>query len=232
MKKIFAIASLTIFTLSSFTSFAQKDTGDQSTKYITNRPIKAYPKAERYMGSPYENADFANGSILTDGKVLANNVALRYNVVRNEIEVKQNIEDHNRTAKAMVKSPDIYAKILNKTFVFITNDEDRSKAGYFIILHEGEKYSVYKKLSKEYIEGAESMSSLTRDIPAMYKEKQELFLVNKADGSLELFPRSRSGRFALFGDHKKTLKKYASENKLNINKDFALVRLVKHLDTL
>lgn len=203
-----------------------------SAQFVSSTSIKAYPANERISGSPYENQDFMSGNVYKDGKLLANGVALRYNAVRDEIEIKKMVTDHNRTGKVMIKSPDIYAKILNKVFVFVNKKEGLEKPGYFMVLHEGDKVDLYKKVKKEYIEGAESMTSLTRDIPAMYKEQIEYYMVDKQSGVMSEFPNSRGGKLNMFGKSKKAMKNYAYDNKLNINKEYALVKMVKHYDTL
>ena len=205
---------------------------DNSSQFVSGISIKAYPANERISGSPYENEDFANGNIYKDGKLLANGVAVRYNAVRDEIEIKKQLDDHNRTGKVMIKSPDLYTKNLNKVFVFVNKNEGIDRPGYFMVLHEGSEYDLYKKIKKEYVEGAEAMNSLTRDIPAMYKEQITYFLVEKQSGIMKEFPSSKGGKFNMFGNAKKQLKNYAKEEKLNINKEYALAKIVKQFDTM
>jgi len=226
--------SLTLLALTvAFGVFAQNPNNlNNSSQFVSSTSIKAYPANERISGSPYENADFVKGNIYKDGGLLANGVAVRYNAVRDEIEIKKEVDDHNRTGKVMVKSPDLYVKILNKVFVFVNKKEGIDKPGYFMVLHEGTDYNLYKKVKKEYIEGAESMNSLTRDIPAMYKEHISYYLVEKQSGELKEFPSSKGGKFNVFGNKKKQLKNYAKEEKLNINKEYALVKVVKQFDTM
>ncbi len=233
MKKQLAILAFSLFLVGSSSVFGQMASDEQSpTQYVSNTPIKAYASTERISGSPYENVEFRKGNIIRDGKVLASGVAIRYNALRDEIEVKTKIDDHNRTARVMVKSPDVYAKILNKVFVYVPNKEGLTTSGYFMVVHEGEKFDLYKKITKEYSEGSESMSGLTRDIPALYKEKQFYFLADKESGSVKAFPKSRNGKFSILGNKKKELKKYANENRLNINKEYALVKLLRYYDSL
>ncbi|GAB5401701.1 MAG: hypothetical protein Aureis2KO_32860 [Aureisphaera sp.] len=232
MKKVLAVFAFAVVLVPNIALGQMASEETSSTQYVSNTPIKAYPVMERISGSPYEVKEFALGNILKDGKVLASNVAIRYNALRDEIEIKRKIDDHNRTARVMVKSPDIYAKILNKVFVYVPNKEGLTTSGYFMVLHEGEKYDLYKKITKEYLEGSESMSGLTRDIPAMYKEKEFHYLADKESGKVKAFPKSRNGKFNLLSDKKKELKKYANDNNLNVNKEYALVKLLRYYETL
>ncbi|NND61728.1 MAG: hypothetical protein HKN48_00890 [Flavobacteriaceae bacterium] len=233
MRSIIAIVALISCSVFTNLTYAQMAPAEQSTtQYVTNKPITPYPVNERISGSPYEDEDFANGKIMKNGKILATNVALRFNALKDEMEVKSSVEDHNRTGRVMVKSPDVYAKIMNKTFVYLPKQEGLDKAGYFVVVYEGDKYDLLKKINKEYIDGAESMTGMTRDIPAMYKQKEVNYLLNKQTSKIAAFPNSRSGRLNLFGQKKKEMKRYAAEKKININKKHALVKMVKYFDTL
>lgn len=231
MKKVFALALLMITPLVSNSAFGQMATNEQTiSQFITNTPIKSYPNAGRVTGSPYENELFVLGSIMKDGKALSSNVALRYNAMRDEIEVKGSIAAHNETARVLKRQPEIYVKILNKLFVFVSSDN--GIRGYFTSLSEGEKFHLYKKTKKEYEEGMTSVSSLTRDVPAGYKDKEAYYLVSKETNELTEFPNSRNGKFSIFGKKKKEMKNYAKTAKLNVNKEYALVKLVQHYNTL
>ena len=231
MKKVLALAAF-VALLTSTNLTAQNAPDDQSSaQYITNSPIRAYPTVERISGSPYENKEFVLGNILIDGKIVRNNVAIRYNALRDEMEIKNRLDDHNRTGRVLSKNTAVYVKILNKTYIYSISKND-VPAGYFLALHEGEKFDLYKKTYKEYVDGAESMTGVTRGIPAMYKEKESYFLLNKEDGSLQELPKSRNGKLGLFKDKKKQMKSYANENRLNVNKEFALIKLLKYYDTL
>lgn len=203
-----------------------------ANKYLTNRKITINANERDFSGSSYENEEFVNGYVFKDGKILATNVALRYNAKRDEIEVKKSVDSGNESARVLIKSNDIYIKILNKVFVYSPVMPGIDKAGYFMAMHEGEKYSLFKKITKEYIEGREAVNSITRDTPPAFKEVETFYLVDKSDGSFIQFPKSRKGKLKLFPDHKKELKEFVKENKLNINRDYNLTKLVRYYDTL
>ena len=138
----------------------------------------------------------------------------------------------NSTARVMMRNPDIYVKMLNNVFVYAAPKEGLDRPGYFLVLFEGENADLYKKISKEFIEGMAATTSLTRDIPSSYKEKEAYYLLNKNTNSFQEFPSSRNAKFGLFDDKKKELKTYTKEERLNINKEYALIKLVKYYNTL
>lgn len=230
MTKVFASFFLI---LSIAGSFAQNETEEINTdQYLTNKSITFKPEEVHYAGSAYENDKFVSGYVFKNGRMLASNIGLRYNAFRDEIEVKTNIDAPNTSAKVMMRNPDIYVKLLNKLIVFSPAKEGISRPGYFIVLAEGEKADLYKKLSKEYIEGSESMTSLTRDIPSTYKEKETYYFVDKKTGAFEELPTGKNAKFALFKDLKKQMKAYADKERININKEWGLKKIVNHYNQL
>lgn len=233
MKNFLSIALFSFLFLTTSLSVAQMGTEEVgATHYMTNRPITINPNERNYSGSVYENEEFTNGYVFKNGKTLASNVALRYNAKRDEIEVKKSLRVSNSSAKVLIKHEEIYIKILNKLFVYSPIKEGIDKAGYFMVLQEGDNYALYKKIEKEFLEGRESVNSITRDTPPAFKNVEIYYLVNKANGNFNKFPKSRKGKLKVFNQNTKEVKNYVNANKLNVNKEYALVKLVKFYDTL
>jgi hypothetical protein len=233
MKNILPIVLFSFLFLSTSLSVAQLGTEEVgAAHYMTNKSIRIYPNQSNYAGSVYENEEFVNGYIFKNGKTLASNVALRYNAKRDEIEVKKSLRVSNSAAKVLLKHEEIYIKILNKLFVYSPKKDGIDKAGYFMVLQEGDNYALYKKIQKKYIEGRESVNSITRDTPPAFKNVEVYYLVNKANGSFNKFPKSRKSKLKVFTKNTKDVKNYVNVNKLNINKEYALAKLVKFYDTL
>ena len=233
MKNILPVALFSLLFFTSSITFAQmgiEETG--ASRYMTNKRISIHANQGSSTGSVYENKDFVNGYVFENGKILASNVALRYNAQRDEIEVKSSLKTSSSSAKVLVKNDDIYIKIMNKIFVYAPLAEGIDKAGYFIVLQEGDNYSLYKKISKEFVEGKEAFNSMTRDTPSAFKTKEKYYLVNKSNGSFTVFPKSKKGKLRLFTQNKKKIKDFINTNRLNVNKDYALAKLVKYYDTL
>ncbi len=201
-------------------------------QFLTNRSITFKPEEVHYAGSAYENKEFVSGTIFKTGKILESSILLRYNAFRDEIEVKSDVNAPDASAKVMVRNPEIYVKLLNNLIVFSGTKEGIDRPGYFIVLAEGEKVDLYKKIKKEFVEGSESMTSLTRSIPSTYKEKEIFYLVDKTTGEYVEFPSSKNSKFNLFKDKKKEIKAYASREGLNVNKEWALKKVVMYYNTL
>ena len=233
MKNVLSITLFSLFFLTSFFASAQMGTDEADTdRYYTNKAITINANESNFSGSAYENKEFMNGYVFKNGKTMARNVALRYNAKRDEMEVKNSLNSSNKNARVLIKSDDIYIKILDKVFVYTPVKEGIDKAGYFMVLQEGDNYSLYKKITKKFIEGRESINSITRDTPPAFENKVVYYLVNKSDGSFTKFPKSKKGKLKVFTQHKKEIKDFVISNSLNLKKDYALAKLVKYYDTL
>ncbi|WP_432412665.1 hypothetical protein [Rasiella sp. SM2506] len=227
MKNLFTVLSLVFI----FNATAQKGVDTPSTNdYLTNKSISINTDITR-SGTPYAEENFKSGNIYKNGSVVASNVALRYNVLRDELEVKSSMSMADAQAKVLKRDADIYVRILNDVYVYMKPTTDDVKSGYFKVLHEGEKYHLYEKLTKEFIEGKKAINSVAQDVPPTYKGDEELYLVPVNGAPIEL-SGSRNRKLKSFPSHNKQLKKYVKENKLNINKDYSLEKLVAYYNTL
>ena len=232
MKKTSLITCLLLTSFFFTLSFSQEVSNNQEAdKFISNKSISLPKVAAGYLGSPYANKEFQRGSVYKNGKVLASNVAIRYNAKRDEIEIKSGLNTSNYQAKVLSRSPEIYVKVLNKLYVYSPANSEKENGGYFLVMHEGEKLSIYKKLKKEFIEGKKSINTITRDVPPTYKDKEHIFFVDKSGTFIDV-PKSRNGRLKVFETHKKELKQYVRDYKLNLGKDYDLLKLVKYYNSL
>jgi len=227
MKNLFTALSF-LFIIS---TTAQNGVDTPATNdYLTTKNIRITNDIS-HAGTPYENEVFQSGNIYKNGKLVGSNVALRYNVLRDELEVKTNMTMADAQAKVLKRDKDIYVRILNDVYVYMKPTSDQTVSGYFKVIYEGEKYHLYEKLTKDFIEGKKAINSVARDIPPTYKGDEELYLVPVNGNPIEL-SGSKNRKLKAFPTHNKQLKSYVKENKLNINKDYSLKKLVAHYNTL
>lgn len=232
MRRIIVVFTFALIALSSSNTTAQGVFNDPETDtYISQRSITMPDHGYTYTGSPYANKAFQAGFVFKDGKILASNVGLRYNAARDEFEIKKSVNTSNYAAKVLVKSEDIYVKIMNRLYVYIDKNKENETGGYYEVLHDGERMSLYKKISKEFIEGKKAVNSIATDILPMYKEREKLFLLNE-NGELSELPNSRNGRINSFNSNKKQVKQQIRDEKLNINKSYDLIKVLRYYDSL
>lgn len=230
MKKQFLL--LFVVSLTFGKVFSQQDPfNTDSEEYLTNTPITV-PKDKDYRGSHYENETFEKGLIYKNDTPIAVNVGIRYNALRDEIEIKENLSLPETAARVLVKSPDIYVRSLNKIFVYEPQREGLENGGYLQLLFEGENLNLYKKITKEFVEGMESVNSMTTDVPDSFKENETYYLNHKTSNTFEALESSKRKRIEALGSSKKEIKSFLKDKDLNIKREDGLIKTVKFVDTL
>ncbi len=231
MKKISIVYCVIFALLISSVAIAQPSMQEPSeTEYISNRTVNLLDNPNDYTGSPYYNVDFLKGSVLSKGKTIASNQILRYNVSKEEFEIRDPKDPENKIVKTILRNKDITIQIGDESFEYISSAKNRLR-GYFIPLFNGDKNSLYKKIKKEYIASQKAASSMASNIAAFYKEKEILYLIDDKGTYTEL-ASSKKGKLKAFGDMKKEVKEYAKQNKLNLNKEKDLIEVVTYINSL
>ena len=209
----------------SLNMFSQSMTNDQTTdtNYLSTKTTPVFKGHKNTMGSIYANKEFQTGSVYKNGKVVASNVALRYNVQAEEIELKTNTSASATVANVIQASQNISVRILNDDFVYLVSPDKNQKAGYFMVISQGDKLTVYKKIIKDFVEGKESANSYSRDVPDTFKEKEQLYIVSNT-GSLTKLPKGKAKREKLLVSKENQMSLYIQNNNLNLRreKDFNL----------
>ncbi len=211
--------------------FAQNMTGDETTEnvYLSTKTTPVFKGYKNTLGSVYANKEFKNGSVYKDGKIVANNVSLRYNVKAEEIELKTKNNSSSTVANDLKADERIYVRILNDDFVYLVSPDKNQQAGYFMVIEEGERLTIYKKIIKNFVEGKKSGNSYSRDIPDTFKEKEQLYIVSTA-GSLTELPKGKSKRKKLFTSKAAEMKTYLESRNLNLRKDSDFNEAVSHFN--
>lgn len=190
-----------------------------------------FDKPKTYIGTPYGNPEFQLGSISRNDSVLFKNIALRYNVISDQIEVKESLNLPNEEIRNLKKSYDLMVQIGTQKLEFVPYEGKISEGDYFEVFYEGRQIDMYKKHYKEVRYPIKASTSLTRDQPAMFTDKPTYFLVTKRKKFYQ-FPDSRKAKFKVFGNKAEILKKFARQNDLDVNKEEDLLKVVQHFESL
>ena len=190
-----------------------------------------FKDTKTYKGTPYNNPSFLLGNIYKEGKLLADNLAIRYNAVADEMEVKQILNSDDENARVLAKSQDIYVKIVDDIYVFVPYQGGIENGGYFQVIFEGSQIALYKKHIKDFKPEKKATSSITKTLPAVFKDKPVFYLVTKS-GKFYQMPKSRSKKLKVFGEKQNQMKAFTKQNNLDLNKQEDLLTAVKYYDSL
>ncbi len=184
----------------------------------------------RTIGSPYAEPEFLSGVLLTSDSILHDNIYLRYNVHRNEMEVKtSNSEDVD--VFSLLKSPDFYVKIKDKVYEFVPLNGKVEDGIYFEILYSGDHVDLYKNQAKKYTPPVPARTSLQGDIPQKFEDVNKYYIVTD-EGLLYEIPSSRKAKLDIFNVKKEYLEKFVKKNKLKLNDEEDLLKLITYYDSL
>lgn len=220
--------AITLAIIPFFTTFATaQQYSDSDSKELQNYTTRASKYiSENTKGSPYFNEDFQMGSLLNESTVLFPDVALRYNALNDEFQIKTSLNESSKNIQAVIKKIDVYVKVGDAIYTYLLPSGE--VGGYYNVLVEGTKKSIYKKFSKKFIEGAQSVNMMTGNHPNRLIDETNYYLVS-ADGTIEELPNSKNRRLKLIaGKNYKNLKKYAKSNDLNAKNEEDLIKLVKY----
>ncbi|MBT8255254.1 MAG: hypothetical protein KJO23_01825 [Bacteroidia bacterium] len=183
-----------------------------------------------YVGTPYNHPDYLMGNVYKNDSLWASNVALRYNAIADEMEIKESLNSPNVDARVLTKSPDVFVKIMKDIYIFAPYKGGIEGGGYFQVLFEGDKIGLFKKPKKSFTPEKKASTSITRDLPASFKDKPVYYIVDKNGKYYEL-PSSRTKKLKVFGANEKAIKAYVRQYGLDLNKENDLLRVIKHYDT-
>jgi len=186
---------------------------------------------DSYKGTPYNHPSYLLGNVYGAEGLIATNIALRYNAIADELEIKESLDSPNDEAKVLTKSPDIFVKILSDIFVFVPFQGGIEGGGYFQVLFEGKKYDLFKKIIKDFTPEKVASSSITTGTKARFKDKPVYYIVTK-DGKFYEMPSSRKKKLKVFGANKKLIQGYVSKYKLDLNDENDLKRVITYYDSI
>ena len=178
---------------------------------------------ENYKGTPYHSDNFLTGNVYIENELILSNVALRYNAIADEIEFKESLNSNDKEVKALVKSKEIYAKIMKDIFVFIPSE------GYYLVVFDGDNFSLLKKVTKKYFPAKKAKNNYERSTLAEFEDRFSYSIYTR-NGEMMEFPKSKSKKLKVFGNSEKLIKDYIKKYNLDLNKEKDLKKVIIYLD--
>ncbi|MBT0607694.1 hypothetical protein [Aequorivita echinoideorum] len=229
-----------VFLFITFLSYSQTDplaTQERSLGGVFERMIDINQRAlafglteaqfESIKNEAYVNKNFLRGNIYQDEQLIKNDILMRYNAYADQIEIKK---DDSEIYGGLMKDPSIYVKILNDIYVFIPFEGSNDNGGYFNILSEGKKYSLYKKVTAKYIEPKVAKTSYDRNLPPSFTKSTTYYLVE--NGRFYELPSKESKILKVMDGKKKEIKEYMKRNDLDLDEEKDLINVVSYFDSL
>lgn len=224
---MFAIASVACFSQAKNSQYdIYSRTIDLNVKARTFGLTEA--QFEAIKDEAYANPAFVNGTIYQEDEAIKTGVPMRYNAYADEIEIKKTPSSVNYSA--LVKNPDIFVKVGKDIYLFVPFEGSNEKGGYFNVLTDGKTYDLYKKTTALFREPKKAKTNYDRDMPPAFTKNVTYYLVQ--NGTFLEMPSSKSKILKMMDKNKSEVKSYIKKNKLDIDKEEDLIKLITYFDSL
>lgn len=227
------------------TSSAQALSSDTSSysvavqNAINSYHTSLFPEPNLYNGSEYVDyaytinegipffisPDFVTGTV-TYNNILYNNVPLMYDLVKEEVVIR---DAYGRNKITLHNERISDFTLLNHHFVKLTADTLNSsviRTGFYDLLYNG-RTGVYKKQVKKILESITISQGLRRTI-----DEQVAYFIRKDNKFYEV--SGKKSVLRILKDKKKNIQQFIKKNRLNLRKqkDYSLTEIAAYYDEL
>tara|TARA_B100000886_G_scaffold340033_1_gene307562 strand:+ start:289 stop:957 length:669 start_codon:yes stop_codon:yes gene_type:complete len=199
---------------------------------IKNRVNKNTFSNQKVKGSEYFDNTFKPAEVKYFDKNLDENIFLRYNAYKDEIEFSNNPKTLS-SDKLLMKNKNISCLIEGEKYVYSNyiNVNELRKEGYLIELFLGKKYAFYEKRIKVFMEGSEAKTSLERSFDPRFVEKFKYY-VSKNNGEKKEIKINRKSLIDFLGLDVKNKKKIIKQSKLKFKKASDVIGILNKFDQI
>lgn len=183
------------------------------------------------IGTPYMQESFATANIAPVGKVYL----VRYNALMDEMEVKGAEKDDvliiskKRSYVINQHTNNITYRVLEKI-----DSEKENDLGYYISLEDDDNISLYRKECKKLVKRKKtSYGNTASPITTEFKDMRCEFYIEKAhNGHAIKLPKRKKALLALFPDKADLINTFIKKNRIKLNKEKSLKKLIKYINTI
>lgn len=184
-------------------------------------------------GSPYFFKDFKMGGILDKSGKLSDNLLVRYDSYRDEIQF---LRDEKTLVIEPALAPEFYvmsqesegkgvAKLVFRNGFKIDGFTERN---YFQVLHDGDS-KFLKRIKTSYVEEIVNNYGTNEQVKRFVRTELYFFILS---GESKPITKARKDIHLLFGDSSSVIKNFIKENKLSVKNDADLVKVLRKFDEL
>jgi hypothetical protein len=216
------------FSFSQNTGSSNYQGGILSYGIITTRQVPSL----RTKGSQYYDETFKLSFIKYFNKRLAKDGYMRYNAFTDEIELADTPYAESSDI-SLLKDKDLVPVVYGETFIYIPHrlKDGRAVIGYLIELFKGNRYRLFEKRNKIFMEEKKARTSLENSFPPRYVSEIDLYI--SVDNQTPIVIPSRKKDFiSLFIEDQYLINSFIKDNKLKFNKLESLLEIIKYAESI
>jgi len=186
---------------------------------------------EEFQGSPYTSEDFEPAELFYKNDKIGT-IFYRHNALNEEIEIKES--KNQQGIRGLNRDKNIIIEVDGKPLRFMTFIDKGGKTmnGYLTQLVNGAHYDLYRRVHVKFTEGQKSPNSFVKDTPSRFSQFTEYYVQKKGVDRVDELQQKNSKLFALAenSEQKQLLKAFLKDNRLDVDNEEDLVRLIMFLD--
>ena len=186
---------------------------------------------EEFQGSPYTSDEFEPAQLFYKNDKIGT-IFYRHNALNEEIEIKES--KNQQGIRGLNRDKNIIIQVDGKPMRFMTFIDKGGKTmnGYLTQLVDGENYDLYKRVHVKFTEGQKSPNSFVKSTPSRFSQFTEYYVQKKGVDRVDELQQKNSKLYALAEnpEQKQLLKAFLKDNRLDVDNEEDLVRLIMFLD--
>ena len=229
----FLISTYSIFSQNIGSNGVRSDSRINDLFELIKNRVNKYPNTNpKVKGSEYFDKIFKPAEVEYFDKDLDENIFLRYNAYKDEIEFSNNPKTLS-SDKILMKNMNISCIIEDEKYVYTNyvNINGIRKEGYLVVLFIGKKYALYEKRIKLFMEGSEAKTSLERSFDPRFVEKFKYY-VSKNNGEKKEIKINKKNLVELLGYDARNKKIIIKQNKLKFKTISDVITILEEFDQI
>ncbi|MGA0273390.1 MAG: hypothetical protein ACO3J1_03355 [Flavobacteriaceae bacterium] len=169
---------------------------------------ETYDLPEDIRGSMYFDSKFKESIVLLLGAPIQEQIFLRYNAFKDEIEIGKSMEQLN-TTEVLTKRTSVKVQIGDYLYIpFALDAKENDKLSYLIQIFSNKTHQLFLKKSKYFVDEKPAPSGIGGFLPARFEDKISIYYKsNKQEKPVEIKANKKS-ILNLFPNQEEELKKY------------------------
>ena len=229
----FVISTYSIFSQNIGSNGVRSDSRINDLFELIKNRVNKYPNTNPTVkGSEYFDKIFKPAEVKYFDKDLDENIFLRYNAYKDEIEFSNNPKTLS-SDKILMKNMNISCSIEDEKYVYTNyiNINGLRKEGYLVVLFIGKKYALYEKRIKLFMEGSEAKTSLERSFDPRFVEKFKYY-VSKNNSEKKEIKINKKNLVELLGYDARNKKIIIKQNKLKFKTVSDVITILEEFDQI
>tara|TARA_B100000242_G_C42986584_1_gene457934 strand:- start:69 stop:779 length:711 start_codon:yes stop_codon:yes gene_type:complete len=229
----FVLSTYSIFSQNIGSNGVRSDSRINDLFELIKNRVNKYPNTNPTVkGSEYFDKIFKPAEVKYFDKDLDENIFLRYNAYKDEIEFSNNPKTLS-SDKILMKNMNISCSIEDEKYVYTNyiNINGLRKEGYLVVLFIGKKYALYEKRIKLFMEGSEAKTSLERSFDPRFVEKFKYY-VSKNNSEKKEIKINKKNLVELLGYDARNKKIIIKQNKLKFKTVSDVITILEEFDQI